>query len=385
MVIIQYCTVSWQPLPLFKNNEILITMQARTLNLNERVVFLDYLRVIACFMVIMVHSCEFFFIDGDSIGIRSISDAFWVSVVDSALRASVPLFVMASAYLLLPLKGNTKDFAKRRFVRVVVPFIIWSVLYAVLPYFWGEFSLADVQSNLLQLLFNFTPASGHLWFVYMLIGLYLFMPVFSPWLKTVSKRGEECFLLIWFISTFWHYAKLYAGDLYGECYWNEFHMFWYFSGFIGYLVLGHYIRTYVNWSLKKSLSIGIPCFVGGYLFTAIVYYNNTFTATTLKELELSWRFCSFNVVLMTFGLFVILKNISYQGKWVYGIVKEISRLSYVIYLMHIFLLGFSYQLLGAYFSTPVTILLVGSSTISVCCILSKILTYLPGSKYITGA
>lgn len=385
MVIIQYCTVSLQLLPLFKNNEILITMQVRTLNLNNRVIFLDYLRVIACFMVIMVHSCEFFFINGDSIGIRSVSDGFWVSVIDSALRASVPLFVMASAYLLLPLKGSTTDFFKRRFVRVVVPFIIWSLLYAVLPYFWSEFSLADIQSNLFQLLFNFTPASGHLWFVYMLIGLYLFMPVFSPWLKTVSKRGEECFLLIWLFTTFWHYAKLYVGDLYGECYWNEFHMFWYFSGFIGYLVLGHYIRTYVDWSLRKSLSIGIPCFIAGYLFTAIVYYNNTFTATTLQELELSWRFCSFNVGLMTFGLFIIFKKISYQGKWVYGIVQEISRLSYVIYLMHIFLLGFSYQLLGGYFSTPVTILLVGSSTIVSCCILSKLLTYLPGSKYITGA
>lgn len=41
-----------------------------------RIVFLDYLRVMACFMVIMVHSCEFFFIDGSEIGIRSMSDGF---------------------------------------------------------------------------------------------------------------------------------------------------------------------------------------------------------------------------------------------------------------------------------------------------------------------
>ena len=32
--------------------------------MGKRIVFLDYMRVIACFMVIMVHSCEFFFIDG---------------------------------------------------------------------------------------------------------------------------------------------------------------------------------------------------------------------------------------------------------------------------------------------------------------------------------
>ena len=82
-------------------------MQIKDSSQAERIVFLDYLRVIACFMVIMVHSCEFFFIDGDSIGIRSVSDGFWVSVIDSAFRSSVPLFVMASSYLLLPLTTSS--------------------------------------------------------------------------------------------------------------------------------------------------------------------------------------------------------------------------------------------------------------------------------------
>lgn len=359
-------------------------MQLKEFNPGERVVFLDYLRVIACFMVIMVHSCEFFFIDGDSIGIRSVSDGFWVSVIDSALRSSVPLFVMASSYLLLPLRGSSESFLKRRFVRVFVPFAVWSLLYAILPWSWGESTFTDVQNNLLRLLWNFNAASGHLWFIYMLIGLYLFMPVLSPWLKSVSRRGEQLFLLVWFITTFWHYGKLFVGDVYGECYWNEFHAFWYFSGFIGYLVLAHYIRTYIDWSLKKSLLVGGSLFVIGYLFTSIIYYHRTFTAEQLQELELSWRFCSFNVVLMTFGAFVIIKKISCRKQGLYGMVKEISRLSYGIYLMHIFLLGFSYKLIGGSFSTPVTILLVGTSTFIGCCLLSKLLSYLPGSKYIVG-
>lgn len=353
-------------------------------NQEDRVIFLDYLRVIACFMVIMVHSCEFFFINGDSIGIRSVSDGFWVSIIDSGLRASVPLFVMASSYLLLPLKTNTESFFKRRFTRVLVPFIVWSLLYAILPWSWGEISSEDVNTNLLHLFTNFNGASGHLWFIYMLIGLYLFMPMISPWIKSVSKKEEQYFLSIWFISTFWHYAKLWTGDMYGECYWNEFHTLWYFSGFIGYLVLAHYIRTYINWSLKKSIIIGGLFFVVGYLFTSIVYYQRTFTATELQELELSWRFCSFNVVFMTFGLFVIMKKINCKKEGLYSIIKEISRLSYGIYLMHIFLLGFSYKLIEGYFSTPVTIVLVGTSTFVACCALSKLLSYLPKSKYIVG-
>lgn len=350
----------------------------------ERVVFLDYLRVVACFMVILVHSCEFFFIDGDAIGIRCVSDGFWVSIIDSAFRSSVPLFVMASSYLLLPLKGSADVFFKRRFMRVLIPFAVWSLLYAVLPWSWGELSAFDVQRNLLQLLTNFNGASGHLWFIYMLIGLYLFMPVLSPWLKGVSKRGEQLFLLVWFVTTFWHYMKLWVSDVYGECYWNEFHTLWYFSGFIGYLVLAHYIRTYIHWSLRKSLCVGGTLFLIGYLFTAIIYYQRTFTATQLYELELSWRFCSFNVACMTLGLFVILKKVNYSKEWLYRVIREVSRLSYGIYLMHIFLLGFSFRLLNGYFSTPVTILLVGITTFLSCCLLTKLLSYLPGSKYIIG-
>lgn len=358
--------------------------QLKELNEEGRIVFLDYLRVMACFMVIVVHACEFYFIDGNSIGIRNALDGFWVSVIDSALRASVPLFVMTSSYLLLPLKGNTTVFIKRRFQRVFIPFIVWSLLYAVLPWSWSEISVTEVKNNLLQLFVNFNGASGHLWFVYMLIGLYLFMPILSPWLKGVSKQGEQIFLIVWFFTTFWHYAKMGADSLYGECYWNEFHSFWYFSGFIGYLVLAHYVRTYINWSLQKSVCIGGVLFITGYLFTSIIFYHRTFTATTLQELELSWRFCSFNVVFMTLGLFLMIKKISFEKGWIYRFVHEISRLSYGIYLMHIFILGLSYRLITEYFSTPITILLVGTTTFIACCILTKLLSYLPGSKYLIG-
>lgn len=88
--------------------------------MNRRIVFLDYMRVIACFMVIIVHSCEFFFIDGSNIGIASLNDGFWVSVFDSAFRCSVPLFVLISAYLLVPVTGSIKSFFTKLLIRVSV-------------------------------------------------------------------------------------------------------------------------------------------------------------------------------------------------------------------------------------------------------------------------
>ena len=127
----------------------------------ERVVFLDYLRVIACFMVITVHCIEPFYLGGEGTLIRNMTDAAWSTFLDSALRAAVPLFVMASSYLLFPLKYDTATFFKKRFVRVCIPLIIWSLLYALIPYY-GSAEGFDRGANLGSLLLNFNPHSGHL-------------------------------------------------------------------------------------------------------------------------------------------------------------------------------------------------------------------------------
>nr|WP_155949520.1 hypothetical protein [Prevotella sp. MA2016] len=40
------------------------------------------------------------------------------------------------------------------------------------------------------------------------------------------------------------------------------------SGYLGYLVLAHYIRVHMKWSQQKKLTVGAICFVVGGLFTA---------------------------------------------------------------------------------------------------------------------
>lgn len=165
-----------------------------------RVVFLDYLRVIACFMVVLVHSCEFYYLGDGGVRFALPGDRAIVAWIDGALRESVPLFVMASSYLLVPISGSSLTFFKRRMSRVFVPFALWSVLYAVLPVLLGRID-GDIMQRLGRLSYTFNDDSGHLWFIYMLIGVYLVMPVISPWLRQVSRRGELAFLGVWAVST----------------------------------------------------------------------------------------------------------------------------------------------------------------------------------------
>ena len=349
----------------------------------ERVVFLDYLRVIACFMVIIVHSCEFYYCGHEVVMFAIPSDRFWVSLIDSGLRESVPLFIMASSYLLLPLHTSTSRFFKRRFVRVFIPFAVRSLFYAAVPVLAGLVD-GNIGERLTRLLYNFNGDSGPLWFIYMLIGVYLTMPVISPWLEKVSKRGEQMFLVIWFFTTFWNYLTPWLGEIWGSAIWNDFHTLYYFSGFIGYVVLAHYIRTYVNWSISRTLWVSVPLILVGYAVAAIVFYYNTASITDYATAEQSWGFCTFNVAMMTAGCFLLIKKINCTSPWIYKPVLWISRQSYGIYLMHIFFLGIVYNMLASHLSTPVAIFSVGTVTFIVCCITCKLLSYIPGSRYIIG-
>lgn len=352
----------------------------------ERIVFLDYLRVFACLLVIIVHSCEYFYFGDDLIVNFAPAGAdFWVNAINSFCRMSVPLFVMTSSYLLLPLHASPSNFFKKRGIRILLPFIIWSILYAVIPAWGIDYTGEWVKGNLLHLLCNFNDMSGHLWFMYMLIGLYMLMPVISPWLKSCSRRAEEAFLVIWFITTFHHYGKALGIDyFYGECWWNEFGTFWYFSGYIGYLVLAHYIRQYIDWTLAKSLVVGLALLVVGYIATTWVFHARAATESSIPALELSWRFCTFNVVLMTTGAFLIFKKLPFPKGKPYGLVKDVSKLSYGMYLMHMFILGTANQIFAKILPLPLNILVMGVSTFVVCYLIAKPISLMKGGKYIVG-
>ena len=363
-----------------------------------RIVFLDYLRFIACFMVIIVHCIEPFYLGGEGTQIRNATDAAWSTFLDSALRAAVPLFMMASSYLLLPLKYDSWTFFKKRFTRVCIPLIVWTLLYALIPY-PGSAEGFDRGANLQRLLVNFNPHAGHLWFLYMLVGVYLIMPVISPWLEKVSKRGEETFLAIWGLTTLVPFFRQMAvsitgsPELWGEASWNEYGTLYYMSGFIGYVVLGHYIKTWLgDLSWKKTLAIAIPSWIVGYAVTA-----GWFWAKMPKEfpldgpidiavyLETSWQFCAFGVALTTLAYFLIIRKITADGAFYRRIVLPVSKVSYGIYLMHMFVLIFFNMIVSGWgLATPLHILVTACLTFVTCAVLAKAVSYIPGSKYILG-
>ena len=335
---------------------------------------LDLLRVLACYMVLQVHAGEFYYIaDGGLVAAGG--EPVWACWLNSLCRTAVPLFVMLSGFFLLPVRERTRDFFARRFVRVVVPFLVWCVLYAIYQFLTGRTDAAGALLGVCRIPVNFGVEIGHLWFVYMLLGLYLFAPVVSPWIETASRRAMEGYLALWAFTLCIPYVHLVFPELLGECFWNDTPMLYYFSGFLGYMVLAAYLRRY-HAAPRAWYKWGVALLV-----VAGISRRHGFSTH-------GWRRSgsgTINVAAMSVGLFLLLKDVRPGAGRFAGVVTDISRLSYGIYLIHIMLLNFFHGwldplIVSAGIKIPVLALCTFVSSYAVV----KLISLLPGSKYVVG-
>ena len=346
---------------------------------------LDLLRVLACYLVIQVHTGEFYYI-GTGGTVLTGDSPFWVGILNSICRISVPLFVMISGYLLLPVKEDMSTFFKKRFTRVAIPFIVWCVLYAIYWALKGQTGWSQAGINILHIPVNFGVEVGHLWYIYMLIGLYLFAPIISPWIAVATRNNMKFYLAIWAITLCVPYIHLVFPQILGECYWNQTPLLYYFSGFLGYLILGAYIKKFMSEKKSWYFPVGWLMILSGYAVTAGGFIS-LLDLTDVSKLELTWGFETLNVALMSLGVFLLLKDIRFTNQtsvFVTGIT-DISKISYGIYLAHIMVLNFFYSFLNVLIiPIQVKIPLIAICTFIVTYLIVKLLSFIPKSKYIIG-
>ena len=202
--------------------------------MKQRNYSLDIMRVLACLMIISMHSP----IPSEN------ANGLFLSSLSYFTAPGLCLFFVISGALLLPVKTDTKSFLIKRLGKVVVPTICFTLLYLMLKTASGE--EVDWSRSICSIPFS---AQGHgvLWFMYTLIGLYLVSPIISKWLESVSKREEEFYLGIWLITLC--YPLL---DMFLDVNQKDTGILYYFTGYIGYFVLGHYLNKY-----PQSISLRI--------------------------------------------------------------------------------------------------------------------------------
>ena len=326
--------------------------------------WVDLLRIAACFAVVVSHSCDQFVAQFDND-----RTAFMTGVLTGSLvRPCVPLFVMMTAVLLMPVRTGLAEFYTKRIGRLVKPLVFWSV--ALPAAFWaylnfinpdtqnpaivGDHSAAGTAAKLWTWVFNFNFDTTPLWYLYMLAGLYLVMPVFSSWMERAEKREIRIFLGVWGVSLLLPYVQMaapmmgYQGNygnmgVYGVCDWNQFGTFYYAAGFVGYMVLARYMMRFpLKWSWRKTLWTMIPLFAAGYAATAAGYIamQDKFPGN-YAYLEIIWYFAGANVFMMTLPVFAIASKLNITPRpW----MTKLAALTFGIYLCHFVFVQAAYDL-----------------------------------------
>lgn len=332
---------------------------------SKRIVWADLLRFVAIMMVICIHCSDPFNVSPEA---RSNPEYnLWGSIYGAFLRPCVPLFVMLTGMLLLPIQQDMGQFYKKRMMRVIVPFLIWSLLYNLFPLLtgimgWDSSILTKMfayagenpsQSwesslhNIYMIPFNFNVYTIPLWYIYMLIGLYLFMPFFSAWLKQATDKQMKVFLFIWGITLFLPYCNEYISNyILGTCAWNNFGTLYYFAGFNGYLLLGYYLNVNNKLTIGKTIILSVILFVIGYVITYIGFRDMTSKSNISEEqMELFFLYCTPNVLLMTVAVFILVQRIQIRSPFITSMLSNITKCGLGIYMIHYFIVGIGYLII----------------------------------------
>lgn len=294
----------------------------------ESLFWVNYIRAIAAFGVVVVHVAADVITEWGAIP----ASHWWVAnVYDSLARGCVPMFIMVSGALLLPVQEGFRDFFRKRFNRIFIPFLAWTIFYLL----WKKsFYTPDL---------GFMTSCGmilnagvwfHLWFFYTLAGLYLVTPIFRVFFVHATCKQLIYFLGIWFVLGSLLPFIDNTSRLLGFPGVNINLPVVLAQGFIGYFILGAFLLKYARqeWTRRAGSLWGIClliCLSGtGWLTGRLGRFQVAFYDNLAP-----------NIVLYCAAFFILAKFIlsSAENKFpplLKSFIVKLSKASFGIYLIH---------------------------------------------------
>ena len=296
--------------------------------MKEKYFWVDVLRVFAIAAVVVVH------VSADIITEwRTVPRDWWwaANFYDSLARGAVPIFVMVSGALLLGKSESYRDFFIKRFQRIFIPFVAWTVFYLLWRKFFYEPSMGLPEA--IKRVMN-GEVHFHLWFLYLIIGLYLITPLLRALTAHGTRRDLLYFLgLCFFVAAlvpFWERLD----DIF-------FHTGIRFQiplemaqGFIGYFLFGFVLLRESKPSFFSAAGFAwiatlLVCFFGSGL---IALRFNRFPALFYDNLAP-------NVAIYAASFFILVKEASpwleiRLNAGIKQLLLSLSGASFGIYLIH---------------------------------------------------
>ena len=264
---------------------------------------IDILRIFAFVFIVMLHTLN-----------RQYGLTVWMSGY-AVISIGVNLFIMISGYLLLDKTETVKEFFRKRFFSILPLFIIFNIIYI----FFYNHSFITIKKI----------SAPHFWYIYMILGLYLL----TPWLRKVLQYAEkETFyvVVLWFLcNVFNPYMQFFR---FPKIPFSHFPI----TGFIGYYILGYYLKKY-RYKLEK---IPFICVIGVYItgFLISVLSTKYVLVTTGNRISDFFDKNSLGTFFMSVSFFIFWIKFNFKNR--NKVIRMISDSTYFAYLIHIIILHY---------------------------------------------
>jgi surface polysaccharide O-acyltransferase-like enzyme len=315
----------------FNNGTALLEHSKSNLQLETKKVTVNYpanqIRALAIIMVIVIHSTGFpYKLISETITTADVVNWFSTDIYAAlGYILSLPLFVMLTGALLLDTSKadeSPRIFYKKRFLRIAGPLAIGTILYFLWMMITKGWSLT--WYNFAQKILD--GSYYHLWFLYLLIGLYAITPILRVLVKNLSRNLFTLLIILWFAGT------TIPPVIQDFTTFNFNPIMFVFSGWVGYFLLGSYLlKAQIP---RNAAYLGVAV---GFLGTILGAWAITLTLGQANS-GYFHNFYSYSVIIGSTSVFYLLtrpknKMTKNQGP-INRAVNWIGQNSLPIYLLH---------------------------------------------------
>lgn len=320
----------------------------------ERMIHWDLLRILACFSVIMLHSASQNWYD------LPVTSSTWLvfNSYDAISRYGVPVFVMLSGCLFLskPDKLSVKYLYLHNIARLVIAYVFWSSLYGL----WDSrgFQGVGIKSYIIEMI----SGRYHLWYLPMLIGIYMLLPVLKLFSEEKNKKILEYVLILFFILQISRETILafqFSDHIKDVIRLLDVEMV---CSYIGYFLLGYYLQRYPL-SEKKQKKIYLAGILGAVSAIVIDNFISVHRGEATAAFYDSWSLPTFCVSVALFVFFQQKISRIHWSKSGTSIILHLSGNTFGVYLIHLLVLeilklnGIDTMMFSGIISVPVIALL----------------------------
>lgn len=304
------------------------------MNKKQRIFYLDFIRVIAILLVIFIHVST---IDTT----KHIETTDWqiIKMLNYFAHISVPIFFMISGTLILnsPKALSLKYTWQKRIPRVVIPFVIWSIILpTVISLTSNLLSTNDVWGRLKFILNK--PTIPVFWFMYPLIGVYILSPIIKTFVDNASLKMLFYVTSVWLVtcSLLPSVNVMMGKDMKHVFQLSPVSNFLLIGGFTGYFILG-YLLSQMDFRNISSFAL-LTLFIG------IGTFGNFFSESVPKTFDTnnSYYVTSLFIPIMSIAAFILLQKwgSSIRSRGVINFFESLAPLVFGIYLLHYLVIFF---------------------------------------------